>query len=77
LLLILHTHSHFGPYIFLKIFLSQVIRSNATSPVSVKVSLPYNIIDSFTCSYFRVLTYLPLAEHLTQAVKSSAGSLNS
>jgi hypothetical protein len=43
LVLILHTPcSHFGPYIFRKIFLSYVIKLDAIFPVIAEVSLPYN-----------------------------------
>jgi hypothetical protein len=62
LVLILHTpYSHFGPYIFRKIFLSHVIRLDAISPVIAQVSLPYNTTGLIIVSYILISVFLDKA----------------
>jgi hypothetical protein len=48
-------------------------------PVSVQVSLPYNIFGRMTVLclfYFRALIYIPLTEHFIQGVKILVGTCN-
>jgi hypothetical protein len=59
IVLILHTPcSHFGPYIFRKIFLSHVIRLDAIFPVIAQVSLPYNSTGLIIVLYIFILVLL-------------------
>jgi hypothetical protein len=61
LVLILHTPcSHFGPYIFRKIFLSHVIRLVSILPVIAQVSLPYNTTGLIIVLYILIFLFLDI-----------------
>jgi hypothetical protein len=66
LVLIPHTPcSHFGPYIFRKIFLSHVVRLDAIFAVIAHVSLPYNI----PCFQIKIKALFRFRGRLLRAVR--------